>query len=447
MQNTDLVIFYSHANQFGWETEAARRGISNTRNIDFTDLTGDTMDVAISTGCHSGYNTAFYQFDSTHFLYRENIVRAMLDHHVAYYAPSTYGYGDNAVTSHHDLLIKNFLSALFHRRYDKVGDAYYLALARYRNTTGGSQDLNKYVVYSMHLFGLPTQPLQRTGGVALHVEGVSSRQSSLAAASAIDGVIDSEFEVRFDGAGRAVFEVTGGGRIAEPFGPVLPAVHRSYLLPADATNIAVTLVTSESHAYEETVDLQSSQPVCFSFGPLTGAFTTTTGLYPTQLISHTVYPDAGGLHLDLTATPLRYDFDTGAVTLYDQLAYRITYDSSTTTSVSGLEVNQGNPVKSGSTGVPVAFTLQTTTPLSGTLVWSIEDGAGGWVADDLVALEADAGTSVVTWEMDTQGWQPGARQLWAAVRDEAGDVVATGSTTFDVIEGSLAIYLPLIMRE
>ncbi|MGC9399938.1 MAG: hypothetical protein ACP5HM_12485 [Anaerolineae bacterium] len=453
VQNTDLVIFYAHADHEGWEGEDMRRRnagdtdprVANARFIDHTDLAGATMDIAVSTGCHSGYNPVFRQNDVNHPLYRQNLVRMMLDNYVAYYAPTVYGYGDNNVTSHHDLLIREFLKGLFTRYYGTVGDAYYIALRHYGGPVAGRVALDRYVVYSIHLFGLPTQPLQRTAA-ALNVASIAPQPRALAASGAIEDVIDSTFTVRFDGAGRAVFEVEGGGRVAEPFGPLLPAVQRSYLLPADATNIAVTITLSESHAYEGAVDLQSSQPVCFSFGPLTGIFTTTTGLYPTQLISHTVFADAGGLRLDLTAMPLRYDFDTGAVTLYDRLAYRITYDSATTTSVSGLEVNQGNPVRSGATGVPVTLTLQTTSPLSGTLIWSIEDGAGGSVTNDVAALNVGAGTSEVTWQLNATDWQPGTRQLWVAARDEAGEVVAAASTTFEVMDTDRAVYLPLVLR-
>ncbi len=445
--DTDFVFFNSHANQFGWETEAVRRGISNTRDIDFTDLTGATMDVAISTGCHAGYNPAFYQYDGTYPLYRQNMVRAMLDHHVAYYAPSTYGYGDNTVTSHHDLLTKNFLSALFNRRYDKVGDAYYLALARYRNATGGRQDWNQYVVYSMHLFGLPTQPLKWSDATLQTAALSPSRLAHNAPRGVEDNVITiSDFEVSFDDQGRAVFEVPEGGRSAKPFGPVLPVVRRSHLLPWDATNIVVTLTSSEARPYTETVEMQHSQPICYSFGPLTGTFET-TGLYPTSLLMHTIFSDVGGLRLDLAVTPLRYDIDTGEVTLYDALTYRITYDSATPAALNDLRVNRAMTVATESVAVPASVTLQTPTPLSGTLVWGFEDGAGNTMGDDVAALNVDAGSTVLSWFFDTQGWQPGEKQLWVSARDEVGQVVASGSTAFKVVQKQYTVYMPLIMKE
>ena len=192
--------------------------------------------------------------------------------------------------------------------------------------------------------------------------------------------------------------------------------------------------------------MQHSEPICYSFGPLTGTFET-TGLYPTSLLTHTIFSDVGGLRLDLAVTPLRYDIDTGEVTLYDALTYRMTYDSATSAALDDLRVNRAMTVTTGSVDVPVSVTLQTPTPLSGTLVWGIEDGAGNTMGDDVAALNVGAGSTVLSWFFDTQGWQPGEKQLWVSARDEVGQVVASGSTAFKVVQKQYAVYMPLIMKE
>jgi uncharacterized repeat protein (TIGR01451 family) len=457
VQNTNIILFYAHATHEKWEGEDLRRRkagdtdprVANARFIDHTDLIGANADIAISTGCHSGYNPTFKQNDAAHPLYRDNLVRALLDHQVAYYAPTVYGYGDNAITSHHDLLIHHFLKGLFTHYYESIGDAYYIALQRYQNTVAtGGNSMDKYVIYSMHILGLPTQPLLHMAPSTLRIKAAPGPPdlSTTSTGTIDEDITVSEFEVSFDEEGHALFEVEGGGRIAESFGPVLPVVHRSYLLPQDATNVALTLTVSDSHTYTDTVVMQSSELVCFSFGPLTGTFTA-TGLYPNSLLTHTIFPDAGGQRLELTAIPLRYDLDTGAVTLYDRLAYRITYDSATTVSVTQLQVNNGEAVMTQRASVPVSLTLQVTSPLSGTLVWSIEDGADFTVAGGVTSLNVGAGASVLEWTFDTEAWSPGPKQLWVGVRDEDEMVVASGSKTFDVVREPYLIYLPLIMKQ
>jgi len=443
VRNTNIMLFYSHADQFGWTSEARRLlnngsvdpRVQGSRNIDKGDLANAALGLAMSTGCHSGYNTAYRQNSANHPLYRDNIVRGMLDQYVAYYAPTVYGYGDNNVTSHHDLLIRNFLKGVFYRFYGSIGDAYYIALSKF--TASGDADLDKYVVYSMHLYGLPTQPLrQHAARASLRSTSVGKPASHLAASSASVTISHTlaipNFAVSFDADGRAVFDAPQqGGRTAESFGPVLPAVMRTYALPSSATDIAVTLTATQTHAYPGSVEMQTSQPINISFGPQSGGFDQ-TGLYPTSVLTYRLIAGVGGPLLEVTAIPLQYDLDSGQVTLYDSLTYQIDYQAPSTATISNVQVNEENPVAVGDAGAPISLTLDSSAALTGTLIWVIEDGAGNLVANDVANLDVSSGVTALGWDVDAVGWQPGPKYLWVAARDAEGDVLAAGQAAFQV---------------
>jgi len=444
-QNTHIMLFYSHANQFVWTSEARRLlnggstdpRVQGSRDIDRRELANVGLRIAMSTGCHSGYNTAYRQNNVNHRLYRNNIVRAMLDEHVAYYAPTVYGYGNNTTTSHHDKLIREFLKGVFRRYYDTIGDAYYIALRKYTSMGGGWADLDKYAIYGMHLYGLPTQPLRQHATLAeLRSASTSSSVRRPTAPTAVaafsETIAVSNFAVAFDAEGRAVFDIPQqGGRTGEPFGPVLPAVVRTYALPSDTAGVTVTLVASQTHAYPGSIEMQTVEPINFTFGPVSGAFDQ-TGLYPTSVLTYRLISDVSGPLIEVTAIPLQYDLDARQVTLYDSITYRITYQAPATVTISNVQVNEGDPVAVGDAGAPISVTLDSTVGFTGTLVWSIEDGAGTLVANDVASLDVTTGTVALGWDVDATGWQPGPKHLWVAARDAQGNVVASGQATFQV---------------
>ena len=445
--NTDLMLFYSHADHLSWQTEGSRIGQARARDLFASDLANASLAVAMSTGCHSGYSTSYEQ-TTNHRYYNNALVRAMLDRHVAYFAPTTYGTGDDNRTTHHDLLIKTLLTALFDRLRSTVGDAYHAAFARYTASgmSRAAKDLDKYVLYSWHLYGLPTQPLRnRAGQTNLRVSRASTAPLSssdvqtLASASitATEVLTISHFAVTFDEAGRAVFDIPHqGGRGGEDFGPLLPAVYRTYPLPLEATDISVTVVQTQTHLYPTPVELRRTRPVGFSFGPLTGTFTMTNP-YPASILEQWVVTDVGGVNLLLTLLPLQYNPDTRQVTLYDRLVYRITYQAPTTVTVQSLTVNDGNPVSVGAAGIPVTLTLNSSQSLTGTLIWAVEDGTGTTIASDLTDVSLATGVITLGWDLDTTDWTPGLVHLWVAVQDSEGKVIASGWTDFTAAGESL----------
>jgi hypothetical protein len=430
VRGTDLVIFYSHADQFGWKSRSGR-------NIKYADLTSANCRLVLSPSCHAGYNNAYYQlWNPAHPLYRRSMVRAFLDRHAAYFALTVYGFGLPSHNTLDDLLMHNFLTATFTRFYDTIGDAYYAAFLNYRPIVWSGYtypDMDKYTTYGTNFFGLPTQPLRnQSTGMALRttwMDGPPALNETITL-STTEHITISHFAVSFDDQGRARFDIPHqGDRIGEPFGPVLPAVYRTYPLPLQATAITVTLLSTQTHPYTTPVDLQTTVPYGYSFGPLTGTFTYTNP-YPASILATPVVTGREGLFLNLIAVPWQYDPATRLVTLYDHVSYHISYLAPATVTVPGLVVNNANPVPVGSSAVPVSLTLESTAALSGTLVWAVEDGAGTAVAGDWAELDLLPGTTILGWDLDTTRWSPGARHLWVTVRDPDGQVIASGWTDF-----------------
>jgi hypothetical protein len=140
----------------------------------------------------------------------------------------------------------------------------------------------------------------------------------------------------------------------------------------------------------------------------------------------------------LVALPMQYNAATRQATLYDSLTYRISYRAPNTVTVQGLTVNGGTPVPLGMAAVPVSLQLRSAVPMTGTLMWAVEDGAALTVAGDRAALDLTAGASTVSWSMNAANWSPGRLHLWVSVWDAAGRTIATGWTDFTVAGNWLA---------
>jgi CSLREA domain-containing protein len=437
LANTDVRLLYTHADHLLALTEAGRRGIAGAANILGSDLSDTRIGLVLSTGCHSGYSPAYFQNNAAHPYYHLSLVRNLLDRHVAYIAPTTYGTGDNARDTHHDLLLKNVLEAAFSNLRATIGEAYTAAFGGYVATGAapGDIDLDRYVLYSLHLYGLPTQPLRnRPAAAALLVNpqpigAFQAQTTALVPIIATERITITNFVITSDKDGRGIFDIPQqGGRRGESFGPVLPAVLRRYPLPLGATDIAVTIEQTQNRQYATSVELYTSGPVNRSFGPLTGEFTYTNP-YPAEVLQSAVLADRDRLNLNVTATPLQYNPDTRRVTLFDSLTYRIAYQASNTVTVQSIVVNNGAPAAIGNGGARVDVALNSTIPLRGELQWAVEDGDGARIADGRGDLDLTVGAALVSWDVDTTSWTPGAMHLWTTIHHE-GKVIASGWTDF-----------------
>ncbi len=430
--NSNLLIFQTHADH---------RALSaaDDSEIEASDFVSATVDLVMTTACHAGYSTAYRQTNAAHPYYRDSLVRSLLNRHAAYFASASYGMSpanSNAVRWHRRV-VKDFLDLAIGPENLTTGQAQHRALLLYSATgnTQSDKERDTYALYAMHLYGLPTQPILNRITTTLNVFSLADAPLQVLAQSGssfatTEGVTITHFAVSFDSSGQARFSIPHqGGEWAETFGPILPAVYRTYPLPAEATEITVTLVSSQSHAYTQTVDLQTMGLFDESFGPVTGTFTY-TDLYPKSLLHSRLYDDLDGRFLSLVALPLQHNPTSRQVTLYDNLTYRITYNAPNTVTVQSLLVNNGNPVVVGSSSVPVSLTLNSAIPLSGTVLWAVEDGTDTSMGDGLAGVNLPIGNSLVGWNLNATNWTPGTKHLWVAVRDAENKIVASGWSDF-----------------
>jgi hypothetical protein len=347
-----------------------------------------------------------------------------------------------------------FLDNLFYDWHQILGQAQVDAHNHYAGTAGASRwgvtAFNSQALYTMLLNGLPTQRLQRGAGAQVAVTQVADR--SVAALTSAAGqsathtlnrsVALTHFEPITDTVGRVAFAIPHNGFMdGEPYGPLLPVVLHSYILPAAATDIAVALTDQQSHNRGPVTPMPLT-PVDEAGQPLTGVITLTNP-YPGQILSYDVYTDANRLYLNVFLVAQQYNPETRQATFYHRLDYRIDYTAPDTYTIASIVVNNGAAANVDQAALPITVTLNAGQPFSGTLYWAIQDQAGRLFDANQALLDLAAGVYQIGLASDTQGWDPGPKQLivFLAADTGAGEevAVAAGHALFTVAGRSLAL--------
>jgi hypothetical protein len=452
---TDLLVLLSHGRHWKHQDGQCKwipfETLSNWRGVPAT------YRLLVIGSCHCGLNIARHDGH----MWKEMLCRQALSVNSAFFGTTSYDTGSARIyDSYHERMRRLFLERLFSPTTHTLGDVLQQAHGcYYYRSCGfwGLKDNDRKVLYTVELYGLPTQPVitrraaqaQGTGIKALPIQSTEMmsdgfKQLTAKNQSSNRTVVISHFEVVEDEQGRVLFAVPHNGRLGGvEFAPILPMVHHSYLLPYDATNVSVVLTSNQSHFYDRTVEMVPLIPVSKSFGPLNGT-ANITNPYPESVLNYSTSPDIGGLRLDVLLVPLQYNPDTGQVTLYDRLDYKVSYTATANVTVNKIEVNDGNPVNIDLTDVPINVTISAAEPLNGALLWEIRDAAGNLVDIDYGTIDIEGGTSQVSLSVNTVGWEPGPKQFMVQLYDaysesETGRVVASGQKCFTAIGTSLKV--------
>ncbi|MCZ7570263.1 MAG: C25 family cysteine peptidase [Ardenticatenaceae bacterium] len=459
--DSDLLIFIGHGTE---------KGVSDGEGESFIgrgDLAAGVVagpaishfGLVISSGCHTGLLPAFRSAPT----WRNNwLSNAVLDANAALIAATSYdvsvSFLGDQLDVYHDQMRRLILERLFRDRYPTIGDVLVAANRSYRLRRTGGDDNDLRTLYSVHLIGLPTQPVDRgygnrpgqasaTGSPAETPRWDASPQAASAGQAThtiTRSVAISHFEVLTDAQGRVGFTLPhNGGLDGESGAPGLPLVQHSYPLPLAATEVTVTLTLTQARDYGAAVEMIPTVLVEKSWGPQTTIVTLTTP-YPQAILTSRVYTDADGLRLDVRLTPLQYHPQTRRVTLYDRLDYQVTYSAPATYTVQDITANNGAPANVNQASLPISVTLTAAQPFSGTLDWEILDMAGRMLDGGAEAVTLDAGTSQVGLTGDTLGWKPGLKQVLVSLSTgrsvtETGVLVAGGQALFAVQGNSLAV--------
>ena len=432
-ENVDLMMIYTHANSFKWLT-AARRLNTAYKSYWALNVGSATMDVAVSAGCHSGYAPAWTQ-DTNHRYYIKSIPRAMLYRHVAYIAPTPYGIFNSHNPRFTERIMKDFVEGLYDDLINTTGEAYREAIGDYQfgDTPAVVVGYARWTLYGTALYGLPTQPIAHEAPASkLAVSHIASapvnmgvKAGELVQFTSTETVSVTHFSFTMDEEGKTIIDVPMlGGRTGEPFGPVIPSITRVYPLPFGATGITVTVENTESHL-SSPIDLKHGEIYFTSLGLVTGTFTYTNP-YPGSVLYSRVFTDTHGPNLALTIVPMQYNPDTKQATLFDQIDYQISYQTQSATSVQNLSINHGKTITEGNISVPISLTVSTTSPISGTLEWAVEDGTGSLVDSGGMVYNLSTGISSLTWNVDASGWATGRHYIWVALQNSWGRTIASG---------------------
>ncbi len=409
--------------------------------------------VFVNLGCHAGYSTNHdATVDPTLWnYYADALVRAALERNITYHASTTYGQTTSgAEMRFNDRVHYQFLRFLFSGAAT-TGEAHRRAIRTY-TTYHAAKDFEARDVigiYGTEMYGLPTQPIRRKPG-AVTVQQLAAVPTAPTAPQAT-GTLTASFDIpvfRITPQGAATrFEIPHDGEMTGVgSGPLVPVLARSFYFPAGTTGLNVTLVASDTALYPQAVQLPLQQAGDRTWGVETVPFTG-TALYPAEFFWTAVYSDARGVHLTLSAIPLRYDPLTGQVTLYHHLEFQVDYDlpgggtfaPTVAPDITALSINGGAPVEVDQASLPMSLTVTVAEDGPLTLRWTIEDAGGQPVRGDLEVLTLTAGVNVLAWDTDSLGWQPGPKVLHAQLEDAEGVVLATAQTPFTAQGHSLAV--------
>ncbi|MBI3960934.1 MAG: DNRLRE domain-containing protein [Chloroflexi bacterium] len=424
------------------------------------DMAGGLFSLLISSGCHNGVYPAFRNANT----WRQNwLVNAAFDAQSALFATSSYDvsyeYLGDMWDVFHDQGRRLAVEKLTDAAFATVG-AVHRSVNNSYNEGWATEDNDIRTLYTMHLFGLPTQPISLTapvsptvGSQALLIPLAGHSAPPEHRATAGDRVITGSFpnfliEAVEDQAGRVGFLLpVNGGMDTFDFAAPMPFAQHSYLLPADSQNISVTLTFSASHPFGRPIDLMPGGVLEKSFGPQSGE-TVLPNPYPEVLLAHRVYTEPGGLRLVVQALPVQYNSASREATLFDRLDYRISFRTpsraaSAAPQIVAVDTGASLPVERPQN--PVTVTVQTDAPFAGALAWEVRDLLGRLIAQDHTAVQLVPGASLISLNLDSRGWTPGHKQLVVSLRNGTppGTGLADALTAFFdasgvVLEAALA---------
>lgn len=404
--------------------------------------------VLVNLGCHAGYSTGFDPTDPTD--YQQMLVRGALDANLTYHASTTYGATSGGTdTRFHDLIHQQFLLMLPGNA--TIGEARRLAVNRYQTfyTDTAKYDAgDKVSQYGTVLYGLPTQPINTPVISATVRQAVSARHAPDATAAGVVTVTFTvpDFTITPQADGSTRFEVNGGNTTSQGNGPVVPLLIQSVFLPQNATNLAVTLVSTAGEVYSQAVQLPlqrvGNRTAGVAVVPYSGV-----APYPEQQFWTTLFTDTGQTAVYISAIPLIYNVQSERVTLLNRMQFRVNYTlPAANVAFDNVIVNNNRPLGLAQSVLPVAADIESTAVQTLTLHWLLEDtGIAPHSAGNINVVVA-TGSNEVRWEPQVYGLGPGNYLLHLWLTGAEGETVATFNHPLTIYGDAEAVYLPVILK-
>ena len=428
----DISVLYSHADHVSILTEGADLVAS-----DYDRMADSAQKILVSAGCHSGYSVSHLSPSSTFAAFDNAMVNSILAKRAAYLAPSAYGWAAARARQLTFLLTSSFVDAILTATSSSVGDAWRRAYEDYWEGSGAGSGTTTTVAYGTMLYGLPTQAIEHVMGAQAQVAELASMASLEMTAPQIVRsftlVVDvPNFTTEFDEQGRAlVLPGNGGSTFAQPNGPILPQILTRFVLPLGASGL--TIVENQASRVSQNygdVQLQTAVPIN-SQGPHPGPFTIPSP-YPSQAFWYDVYDHEDGLSVALSAIPAQYQ-PTHQLTLFTHMEFNVSYTLPTpAAAINNVVLNNGQPVQISQPSLPLKVAVATAQAQSLRVQFEVVDPSGYAIASASEIVPVLAGSSQITFDLDSSGWAPGPKTLWVSVGNESG-VLDSWISTFSAV--------------
>lgn len=424
--DADMVSMWGHATHINFS-------IAGTSEIDAPDLNTISLDrplVLAGFGCHLGLSVSDYP-DGAGLVYpfSAGMVNPLIGQGVTLFAPSSqaYTWGTNFPSANlHELIHSLFVNRLTDMTCSTVGHVWQEVFPIYHATDPGLVENGNPATHLFHitgaygnvLYGLPTQPIERTPTSPLRV---LQRQRSAASRPSVTSVdplsitVDIPyFEVSSLEDESTLFSVPSSGmHLAPSHGSVLPLVVRSLTLPDGIAVTDVTLTEFITSTYSQPVTLATASLQTGNGESVEGSYDL-PDTYPENLYQYSVITKSNGTLLTLSIVPLQYSVQTHEVTLYHNLHFEVDYVIGFPAGgpwFENIRINNDQPLRINQEGQTVRVEIGSAESADVDLLWVVRDLAGYVIDSGRSPLAVINGVTTMEFDLDTTGWSPGTKDM------------------------------------
>lgn len=387
----------------------------------------------------SGFSPAFYSASGNRGPFNAAIPRWLQSVHRTQVGTTWVALGYNDTNGLSDYLLSNFVAQALDDGNATLGDAFVHAWDGFWTSSGGGTAYARSASYALILWGLPTQVIQHwspSEAQAAEALGATDTPASITAGRSFTVEVSvPAFRTDADASGALLVRPANGGTsYAEGPGlPLLPQVIRRFVLPPAASDIRVTeepaarVTQLFGAARLQTAQLHADCDTTCTVGGL-AAGSALTGTYPSRAFDTEVQQRPDETVLTLAAVPARYTPD-GQLTLFTRMRFTVAYTlpAAPAAAITGLTINNGQPVRAGTAAVPLAVNVTSDAARPVSVTYSIVNPSGLALGGGQATANLPRGASRVTLALDATRWTPGPKVVSVAVADANGVLDASSA--------------------
>jgi|GEM_PF-1416066 len=450
LNSTPLNYFITHANHMRFCTASCENDFITREDLE--DVGWSAQNMLVTPACHSGFTVPWDKASSlttneSRNAFNETLALNFMDNGVTYIAPTTYGWAYQSglgidIACWHDQMMAIIAKNLFSSA--TTGELLKYSLIDYNEGEYSWDDYDTLTMYSMHLYGLPTQELRGEMPRGSPVFGLTSGVVGFGAKPTVviseSGNLSLAIEIEVPAfvnesvGGAMVFTVPGAALTSEAGGPVLPVISALRLMPKTVEVVSVNLTGFNVSQVVENVTLLNVTPMVLSTQETGNASANISDPYPGVQFYYNVTEWGGGLLLRVYVIPLQYNVSQSNVALFDHVSLSVEY----------LLPNEtvGDPEL-------VIVSLNTSTVLAGELVelnanvsspgeqnasltYSLIDESASVITTQSVALNLSNGSTIVQFTVNTSGFDPGVKSVSVSLAIPSVGVIASESLELEV---------------